>query len=251
MKEYSWRNKVYLLVSCICFLILWQFTAIILNNDIYLPRIEQVIIAIKSIINSRDFVKIILSSFSRTGLSYVVALILGIILGITSVMHPFFEYMIKPLNSIIRTIPTLVLIVLVLVWFSKDMTPFIVGVVVSFPIIFEGVRNTIVNFDNKIVDMLEIYEVSRIDKIVKVYLPLIKGYIINIFVSTFSLTFKVVIAGEVHGQPKYGIGSQVQLEKVNFNTSGIFAWIIIIMFISSVFVLINKILNREAHRWSK
>lgn len=245
MKEYSWKNKIYLSISCICFFVLWQCVAVVLNNDIYLPRIDQVINAIYNIVNESNFIRTVLSSFFRTSLSYIMALILAIFLGVLSIMCPFFEYMLKPLNSIIRTIPTLVLIVLALVWFDKDMAPFVVGFAVVFPIIFEGIRNSIVKFDKKIMDMTEIYEVGKMDKIIKIYLPLIKCYMMNIFISTFSLTFKVVIAGEVHGQPKYGIGSQVQLEKVNFNTSGIFAWIIIIMIISVIFELINKLINKK------
>lgn len=251
MKEYSWKNKKYSFISCVFFVILWQCIAVIINNDIYLPRVEQIIESMNKIIKGKDFLKIVLSSFSRTGCSYIAALISAMILGVLSAVYPFFEYMLKPLNSIIRTIPTLVLIVLALVWFNKDMAPFIVGFAVVFPIIYEGIRNSIINYDRKIMDMTEIYEVSTRDKITKIYFPLVKFYIINIFVSTFSLTFKVVIAGEVHGQPKYGIGSEVQLEKVNFNTPGIFAWIIIIMIISFVFVLINKYLNKKAYRWSK
>ena len=67
--------------------------------------------------------------------------------------------------------------------------------------------------------------------------------------STFSLAFKVVIAGEVHGQPKYGIGSAIQLEKMNFNTNAIFAWIIIISIISIVFEKINKMISKRVYRW--
>ncbi|MDO5517481.1 MAG: ABC transporter permease subunit, partial [Clostridium sp.] len=225
--------------------------AVIMNNDIYLPRVEQIIEAIGIIISGRDFFAVVLSSFARTGCSYIAALISAMILGVLSVVYPFFEYMLKPLNSIIRTIPTLVLIVLALVWFNKDMAPFIVGFAVVFPIIYEGIRNSIMNYDKRIMDMTEIYEVSKKDKMTKIYFPLVKFYIMNIFVSTFSLTFKVVIAGEVHGQPKYGIGSQVQLEKVNFNTPGIFAWIIIIMVISFIFELINRYLNKRTYRWSR
>ena len=209
MKEYSWKNKIYLIISYICFVILWQFIAVMINNDIYLPRIEQIVDAGRNIIKGKDFFITIMSSFARTGLSYLIALISATILGVLSVTCPFFEYMLKPLNSIIRTIPTLVLIVLALVWFDKDMAPFIVGFAVVFPIIYEGIRNSIIKFDNKIMDMTEIYEVSRKDKITKIYFPLVKFYIMNIFVSTFSLTFKVVIAGEVHGQPKYGIALSV------------------------------------------
>ena len=71
----------------------------------------------------------------------------------------------------------------------------------------------------------------------------------SILISTFSLAFKVVIAGEVHGQPKYGIGTAVQIEKVNFNTVGIFAWIVIIAFISILFEYINKKLLKRVYRW--
>jgi NitT/TauT family transport system permease protein len=97
--------------------------------------------------------------------------------------------------------------------------------------------------------MTKIYEVSLKDKIKKIYLPVMKFYFMSIFVSTISLTFKVVIAGEVHGQPKFGIGSQIQLEKVNFNTSGIFAWIVIIVFISFALEIINSILKEKIYRW--
>ena len=78
-----------------------------------------------------------------------------------------------------------------------------------------------------------------------------KFYFMSIFVSTLSLTFKVVITGEVYGQPKFGIGSQIQLEKVNFNVSGIFAWIVIIVLISLFLEIINKILKEKIYRWSK
>lgn len=251
MKEYSWKNKKYTLISYLLFIVLWQCAAVIINNDIYLPRVEQVIEAIGKIISGKDFYKTVLSSFCRTGFSYCAALIFAMILGVLSVMYPFFEYMLRPINSIIRSIPTLVLIVLALVWFDKDMTPFIVGFVVVFPIIYEGIKNAVRNYDSSIMDMTQIYEVSMKDKIMKIYFPLIKFYIMSIFVSTFSLAFKVVIAGEVHGQPKYGIGSQVQLEKINFNTPGIFAWIIMVMAISFVFEFINKYLNKRVYRWSE
>ncbi|HAE91256.1 MAG TPA: ABC transporter permease, partial [Tissierella sp.] len=49
------------------------------------------------------------------------------------------------------------------------------------------------------------------------------------------INLKMVIAGEVLSQPKYAIGSNLQLQKMYLNTSGIFAWIIIILFIAKLF----------------
>ena len=67
--------------------------------------------------------------------------------------------------------------------------------------------------------------------------------------STFSLAFKVVIAGEVHGQPKYGIGTVIQYEKMNFNTEAIFAWIIIIAMISFALDILNKFITKKSFKW--
>lgn len=249
MNRYSWKNKIYVLFSCIVFIVLWQSAAIFINNEIYIPRIEVVIIQIKNIFFNSNFIKIIISSFYRSILSYILALLGAIILGVLSVVYPFFEYFMTPLNSLAKTIPTMVLVVLALVWFDKDSAPFVVGIAITFPILYEGIRNNIINIDKKITDMMNIYEVNLIDKIRKVYFPLIKFYFMSIFVSTFSLTFKVVIAGEVHGQPKYGIGSQIQIEKMNFNTPGIFAWIIIIAIMSVILEILNNILNKRLYRW--
>ena len=70
-------------------------------------------------------------------------------------------------------------------------------------------------------------------------------------ISTFSLAFKVVIAGEVHGQPKYGIGTMIQIEKLNFNTPGVFAWLTIILIISLILEIIKQFTLRRTFRWKR
>lgn len=251
MMKYSWKSKIYTLISCLFFIGLWQVIAIITNNDIYIPKLQQVSEALKDIYMEQNFWKAIFSSFYRTIISYVLALAFSMILGILGAVYPFFRYLMQPLNSFAKTVPTMVLVVLLLVWFDKDITPFAVGFAIIFPVLYEGVRKSLMQIDKKLIDMTKIYEVSLIDKIKKIYVPIMKFYFMSIFVSTFSLTFKVVITGEVYGQPKFGIGSQIQLEKVNFNVSGIFAWIVIIVFISMVLEVINKLLNKKIYRWNK
>ena len=248
MMKYSWKSK-YTLISCVLFIVIWQCIALLINNDIYLPKVQCIFMEVINLVKDNNFYMYVSSSFTRTVVSYLSALFLSIFLGILTSVYPFFRYLITPVNSFIKTIPTLVLVVLALVWFDKDKVPFVVGFAIIFPILYEGIQNSLCKIDGRIMDMTNIYEVSVLDKLIKIYIPTIKFYLMNILVSTLSLTFKVVIAGEVHGQPKYGIGSQIQMEKVNFNTTGIFAWIIIIVFISLIFELINKKLNKVTHRW--
>ena len=53
MIKYSWKSK-YTLFSCIFFLVLWEVVAIILNNDIYLPRIECILKELLNLVKDKN-----------------------------------------------------------------------------------------------------------------------------------------------------------------------------------------------------
>ena len=249
MKKYLWKDKKYEIISVFVLLILWEAAAIKINNEIYIPRIEEVLKSILSIIQGQNFKWNLLSSIYRTVISFMSAYILAVVLGVLSLMYPLFKSFFKPINSVGKTIPTMVLVVLALVWFDKDKAPFVVGFAIVFPILYEGVMSALNNVDKNIMEMCKIYNVSTKEKIKKIYYPAIKFYTTGIFVSTFSLAFKVVVAGEVHGQPKYGVGAAIQLEKMNFNITAIFAWIILIALMSIVLDKVNKIILKRSNRW--
>lgn len=249
MMQFSWKNRKQEFLALVVFLCLWEVVAIKINNDIYLPRLEDILSSMAEIFKDKDFFRNVLESLYRSIISFVIAFLLSMVIGVLSVMYPLFRNLLKPAHSITKTIPTMVLVVLALVWFNKDKAPFIVGIFIVFPILYEGVINAIKEVDKNLIEMCDIYNVSMKEKILKIYLPSIQFYFAGILMSTFSLAFKVVIAGEVHGQPKYGIGSAVQVAKVNFDTTAIFAWILIIAIISIAFEVINKIIDKKVYRW--
>ena len=245
------KNKIQVGISCILLLFLWQIIALKINNDIYLPTLGQVLISIKEIILEERFILDVFSTISRCILSFVIALITAFILGIISYSFNIFKNFLNPITSLARSIPNMVLIVLTLIWFNKESAPYIVVFIMVFPVLYDAVLGAMKNIDKKILEMANLYKISKKDKIFKIYLPSIKFSLLSILSSTISLGFKIVIAGEVYGQPVYGIGAMIQSEKVNFNTTAIFAWIIIIVIISSLLNLIEKILLRRAFLWRR
>lgn len=249
MKEYLWKDKFQVFLSIIILLALWEVIALSINNNIYLPTLGEVGKSIKYTITDEKFIFHIYSSMSRAVLSFIVALIMAILLGVLASFSNFFRNFLKPINSLVMSIPTMILVVLAIIWFNKNDTPFIVGFAIVFPIFYDAVVSAILNLDKKLLQMTQIYNFNIKDKILKVYFPAIKFQIVGIMLSTFSLALKVVAAGEVYGQPTYGMGTVIQLEKINFNTSGIFAWIIIIAFISFLLDKLQKIIEKRAFRW--
>ncbi|MCC0669871.1 MULTISPECIES: ABC transporter permease subunit [unclassified Clostridioides] len=244
-------DKLEVTLSCVILLFLWQIIALKINNDIFLPTINQVFDSIKEIVLNSNFYIDILYSIGRCFFSFLFALIFAIILSIIAYLSRIFRNLLKPINALARSIPTMILVVLALIWFEKDSTPFIVGFAIVFPILYDSVLGAILNIDKNLLEMASVYKIRFIDKVLKIYLLAIKFQIISILVSTFSLSLKVAIAGEVYSQPTYGIGTMIQTEKINFNTSGIFAWIIIIVLISAILQVAQKFLSRRAFLWKR
>jgi len=258
MKEYTLkenklnhRDNLEVALSCVAFLIIWQVLALIINNDIYIPTIGKTLNSLKEIISDKRFYLDVFFSISRTIISFIIAFLFALILGLLAYTFRTIRNLLKPLNALVQSIPNMVLIVLALIWFNKNNAPYIVGFTVVFPILYDTILGAMTGIDKSIIEMANIYNISTIDKILKIYLPSIVFRLVPIMISTLSLGFKVVIAGEVHGQPHYGIGTMIQIEKINFNTSGVFAWLVVILIISMILELIKKFILRRAFVWKR
>ncbi|MDU4935245.1 MAG: ABC transporter permease subunit [Peptostreptococcaceae bacterium] len=244
-------DKIEMAFSCVVLLLLWQIITLKIDNDIYLPTINQVLYSMKEIIFSSRFYLDVIFSISRCLFSFFTAIVAALTLGIISYINRFIRNFLKPITVITQSIPTMIVIVLSLIWFDKDNAPFIVGFAMVFPILYESILDSILSIDKGILEMANLYKIGLNNKVLKIYVPSIKFRIISILGSTFSLALKVVIAGEVYGQPKYGMGTQIQLEKMNFNTPGIFAWIFIVVIISFLLEYCQKPLLRRGFIWKR
>lgn len=245
------KNNIEVALSCVILLFLWQIIALILKNDIYLPTINQVLVNLSEIVRQERFLKDVAMTIGRSVISFVIALILSITISVVSYISNSIRNFFKPINLLAQSIPTMILIVLALIWFDKDSAPYIVGVMITFPILYEAILGSIIDIDKNLIEMADIYNVNTLDKMTKIYFPSIKFRIVTIIASTIALVLKIVIAGEVYGQPDYGIGAMIQIEKTNFNTSGVFAWLIIIVFISILLNNIQFLILRRTFLWKR
>ena len=131
------KDNLQVALSCVAFLIIWEVIALVIKNDIYLPTIGQTLNSLKEIIIEKRFYIDVLLTVMRTSISFLVAFIVALILGLLSYSFRIVRNFLKPLNALVQSIPNMVLIVLALIWFNKDNTPYIVGFAVVFPILYE------------------------------------------------------------------------------------------------------------------
>ncbi|CUP28441.1 ABC transporter permease subunit [Clostridium sp. NSJ-49] len=243
--HYSLKNNKYIIFSIVIILLIWQVTSIYIGNRLLFPSVTDVIKSMIEIVTQYNFITIIFYSIIRGIKSFFISLSVGLILAILSYFNKIVYNCILPILSIIKAVPTMAFIVLLLIWTSKDYAPIIIGIMISLPIFYDVILNTIMNLDKNLLQMCDVYDIPTRDKMKDIIMPIVIIELAKVLSSTFSLIFKVVISGEVYSQPKYGIGAIIQLEKMQLNTAHIISWIIIITIISYVFDLLFKVIDKR------
>lgn len=250
--HYSLKNKKYLILSISAIILIWQGVAVSFNNSLLLPSFWDVLIEIYKIIKNKEFFKLIFSSSFRCIQSFILSIIISIVLVITSYFSKVVYNILYPIITFMKAVPTMAFIVLLLIWTSKDLSPIIIGILISLPIFYDEMLNSLFNIDEGLLKMIKIYRVSKLDKIKVIVIPVIYMEIKKIMSSTISLIFKVVISSEVYAQPQYGIGSIIQFEKLQLNTAAIIGWMIIItLIICFIDFITTKLIRGERENANK
>lgn len=240
MKGSILEDKWLSIISRVLLIVLWVIMAEIIDKEVIFPTVRSTLRSLIDIINDSKFFIIMIHSLLRSLIGFLISLSLAIILGILSSISKVIYNLMKPILSFLSSVPTMAIIILALIWFNNDFVPMFVGFLMVFPILYETVRGAIVNVDSNILEMANIYNVNNFTIINNIYIPAIFLSLDQVFLSALNTTLKMIIAGEALSQPKYAIGSNLQLEKMYLNTSGVFAWIIIILFISKFLEYLTK-----------
>lgn len=228
------------MISIVLLLLSWQLVGMNINNDIILPLPFDVLRQMVSDVQNPLFLRIIISTSNKALISFSVALLLAIVLGLLAGMTPIFEHLLRPIEVVLKTIPNITYMFMLLMWLSSETAVYYVIFFIVYPVIYSNVLQGMKTMDQDRKDVLRMYGETLRAKIVKIYLPQIYPFIKSSILSTLSLSIKVGVMAEVLGQVKYGIGKEMYLNKLNLDMTGVFSWTIWIIILVSVFEKVLK-----------
>jgi len=243
MKKSSIKSSKLSIAAKTIIIIIWIILSKAIDNEVIFPGIRSTIMEMFKIMKSTGFILIIKSTIFRSLIGFLISLILAILMGILASISDFIYYLMKPILNFLSSVPTMAIIILALIWLNNEIVPMFVGFIMVFPILYETVLNGILNIDKNIIEMAKVYKVNKTTIIKDIYIPSIFYNLSTVFTSALGTNLKMVIAGEVLSQPRYAVGSNLQLQKTYLNTAGVFAWIIIILLISKIFKYLMKKLD--------
>lgn len=207
------------------------------NQSIILPSFLDVFNRLVTILSDSPFYVHLFYTLFRVVLGTVVAFVLSFIFAILSYDFDFVDNALKPIVLISKTIPNITYILLVLIWFSREMSVFFVTLLILFPVLYTQISSALLGINPEHLEVLKLYPETYFYRLFKVILPLIKISLIEGIKGALSLGFKVGVMAEILGQVQPGLGYLMHLARMNFETVDLFAYTAIMIM---VVVLIEK-----------
>lgn len=234
-KETSmWKVRSERIAAIIVAILLWQLLAMKLDQKLLLAAPVDVAKTLGVLVKSQEFYSAIAYSMGRILLGLLIGAAVGTACALLAGRWHFMEVFFWPYFSAMKATPVASIVILCLVWLSsRRLSVFIVFLVVT-PVIYTNILAGIKNLDLKMKDMARVFGINGVRRLLYVYLPELKTYIIAAFTLATGMAFKAGIAAEVIGTPQGSVGKMLYNAKVYLETPELFAWTLVIIVLSVV-----------------
>jgi NitT/TauT family transport system permease protein len=239
------------LFSALAFAALWQGLAALLASPA-LPPPAAVFAVLGEEIRSGQLPFHLGMTMARLAASFVLAMSLGVGLGIFLGRHPKVDRFFDSWLVIFLNIPALVTVILCYVWFGLSEVAAIAAAVANkLPNVVVTLREGARALDRDLLEMAQAYRFGRWKTLRHVVWPQLFPFLIAAARTGIALIWKIILVVELLGRGN-GMGYQLHLFFQLFNVAGILAYTIaFVAVIQLIEALLLKPLERRARRWRR
>ena len=203
-------NIIFSLAAIVLMWLVWIIAYYSVKNEYIVPSFTETCKALWQCFKESSFWISFGLTLARTLLAFVISFAIAALCAVLSVLFKWFAYVIKPVIGFLRTLPTLAVSLLLLIWTSAKVAPVIVTVLILFPMIYAELSASFGGVDRGLLEMCTVYNISRRDRIFKVFVPAVAPNILSQVGAQISLGLKVMISAEVLSNTAKSLGGMMQ-----------------------------------------
>ncbi len=228
----------------------WEIVAVAVNLDIVLPRVGDVAVAFGRLWTTRAFYVDTGRTLLRCAIGFGIAFASGLVLGVLGGVVKQVRQVLQPLVALFRAAPTMALTLLLMIWFYTDWTPVAVGFLMVFPVIFTTVADAIATAPHDLLEMAQVYRLSRWDKVRFVYFPHALPMVLSAASTAFGLNIKATVSAEVLAYTAHSVGLNMYNAKNDIlsGAATLFAWLLVAVLLSLLFGWLLKGVEKLVER---
>ena len=227
MKKRIWANLAQGLGAIVFLIALWAAVYFLVGNELLVPAFSDCLKEAGKLLLSDGFWNAFLRTLARALGAFGIAFILAGIFAVISYLLPAFERFFAPVVSALRSLPTLAVLLILLVWWGAGFAPVAVAFLSLFPMLYTGILAALLGVDRQLIEISRLQGTPAFRRVFKIYLPLSSPYILREAGGALSFSLKLVVSAEVLAQTAKSLGGMMQEAKVFAEMPKLFALVAI------------------------
>ena len=208
------RNALLSAAAVVALWLAWLVAYTCVKNDYVLPSFWDTLRETGRLLASASFWRALGNTFLRTLWAFLISLALGVLLAVAAHLSRGLRAFLSPVISLLRTLPTMAVILMLLLWTTPAVTPVIVSALVLFPAVYAAALAALDEVGEAYGELVRSFRVPLVRRIFQMYLPLSAPVLLKQAGGIFSLGLKVVISGEVLAATYRSLGGMMQEAKM-------------------------------------
>ncbi|MGN0521938.1 MAG: ABC transporter permease [Eubacterium sp.] len=236
--------------SIIFWIIFWHIGALAANSKLLL-KIPMPIDTFRAFIENcskEGFWIIVLSTLVRIIAGFLLAVVIGTLGGVLAAHSQLFKSFSSPVLHMVRAVPVAAFIVVAWLWIPSKYLPSFISFLMVMPIIWSHVDAGLSSIDERLIEMAQVYTMSKADIIVKIKLPLISPQLRTGCITGLGIAWKAGVAAEIISSPTGSIGALLSAAKTSINYEQVFAVTLMVIILSILLENLLKLIWREQKR---
>ena len=185
------------------------------GDALVFPSVFEIIKAFFRLIRTAGTYALVFTTFSHLFIALFISSLAGISIGMLEGLCPAVRHFLKPLMIFLRSIPMIVLVVIVMVLTDYSRVPYVAATLILLPLIAEATSEGCRRIDPELIDVYKINSSFSLRILFTVYIPLMAGYLKQAYINAVGMGMKLVISTEYLVQTRNSLGKAV-------HTSGYF-----------------------------
>ena len=147
--------------AIVFWLLVWQLLSFLIGSELLLPSPWAVVRSFCGLAQTTEFYRSILHTLLRVAAGFAAGMAAGLLAGTLTAFSCAADVLLTPLKNIIKATPVTSFIVLILLYFSSNVTPSAVAFLAVLPICWSNVCEGLRQTDKKMTELAHAYAFGR------------------------------------------------------------------------------------------
>ena len=208
------------------------------GDRLVFPDVGEILAAFVRLLGTGKVWKQIGTTLLHLVEALAVSSVIGTALGLVQGRSPFVRTLFRPLMILLRSIPMIVMTVIIMVLTKYERVPLIATSLLLIPLISEATYEGFLRIEPEMIDVYRMNSGFTFRVLLQVYLPLMAGYLKQAYVNAVGMGIKLTVTTEYLVQARDSLG-KVIYTSVYFNEyAEIYAYALIMILLA---VLVSEV----------